>query len=271
MDYILSEKNKEFLWNILYEKKIFNGIPDNNLDKVKNLFENIIGNVSQNTKNNEILEINKEILKKLNVEIINFKKNLLESKNIKEQFKDEKILVFDKNLEIHKNSLNKLINPNKPKEINFKDNTDNTDKPIDNNEMNKILELMQKERNIEIKNTELENTNTEIKKTITEDKISDKNLIKLDNNMNNPVSENLPKIKSIDNLLEKNINEDKIINETINTLEKKNFKLKDFNSILEEEYIKENRINSSIKLDSIHKLLIIILENQKKIMNKLEL
>ena len=34
MDYILSEKNKGFLWNILYEKNIFNGIPNDNLEKV---------------------------------------------------------------------------------------------------------------------------------------------------------------------------------------------------------------------------------------------
>ena len=110
MDYILSEKNKGFLWNILYEKNIFNGIPNDNLEKVKNLFESTIVNVSQNTKNKEIIEINKEILRTLNTEIQSLKRNLLESKNTKDEFKDEKIVVFDKNLENHKSSLNNLMN-----------------------------------------------------------------------------------------------------------------------------------------------------------------
>ena len=65
MDYILSEKNKEFLWNILYEKNIFNGIPNNNLDKVKSLFESTITNVSENTKNKELIETNKVLFERI--------------------------------------------------------------------------------------------------------------------------------------------------------------------------------------------------------------
>ena len=147
MDYILSEKNKGFLWQLLYNKQIFKGIPNNKVENIKEIFENIIQNVASNTKNTEIIEINKEIIKNLNTEIGNFKQKLLESKNIKDEFRDSKIKFFDKDLENHKTSLDKLINPEKPKEIDFKDETD---KPIDNNEMNKILEQMQKERNIEV-------------------------------------------------------------------------------------------------------------------------
>ena len=50
MDYIQSDENKGFLWNILYEKNIFNGIPNDNLEKVKKLFESTIANVSQITE-----------------------------------------------------------------------------------------------------------------------------------------------------------------------------------------------------------------------------
>ena len=71
MDYI---KKRIIKWNILYEKEIFNGIPNDNLDKVKNLFESTIVNVSQNTSNKDIIEINKEILKNLNTEILTLKK-----------------------------------------------------------------------------------------------------------------------------------------------------------------------------------------------------
>ena len=69
----------------------------------------------------------------------------------------------------------------------------------------------------------------------------------------------LPFIKAISNYY----------GEQVSLMVKKSTKASEY--LNEEEYIKENRINSSIKLDSIHKLLIIILENQKKIMNKLEL
>ena len=259
MDYILSEKNKGFLWQLLYNKQIFKGIPNNKVENIKELIENIIQNVASNTKNTEIIEINKEIIKNLNTEIGNFKQKLLESKNIKDEFRDSKIKFFDKDLENHKTSLDKLINPEKPKEIDFKDETD---KPIDNNEMNKILEQMQKERNIEVESIE--------------NKISDKNFINLDNKMDDSSSENVPKIKieSIEELLETDIidlNKEPVINKPINELKKESFKIKDVQSLLEDEYIKENKVNSNAKLDSIYKLLNKLLTNQEKIMSKLDL
>lgn len=255
MDYILSEKNKGFLWNILYEKKIFQGIPDDNLDKVKIIFESVITNVSKNTKNNEMIEINKEILKNLNTEILTLKKILLESKNTKDEFKDEKIKVFDKNLETHKSSLNELINIDKPKEIDF---TDHIDKPIDNIEMNKILEEMQKERNITGDNVEIN--------------ISDKNIIKPDTIMNNSNTTPKLKIESIEELLQTEVI-DLInpINKTIEELKVGNNKIKDINEILTNEYNEENKLNTNHKIESIYSLLNKLLINQEKIMRKLEL
>lgn len=257
MNYILSEKNKGFLWNILYEKNIFNGIPNDNLDKVKNLFESTIVNVSQNTKNKEIIEINKEILRTLNTEIQSLKRNLLESKNTKDKFKDEKIVVFDKNLENHKSSLNKLINPDKPKEIDF---ADETDKPIDNNEMNRILEQMQKERNIETNNIEI--------------KISDEKIIEPDNIMSESKNDEVPKLKieSIEELLESEVvNLNEPVHKKVDELKTEGEKLKSISKLLESEYKEESKLNSNIKLDSINKLLNKLLINQEKIMSKLEL
>ena len=257
MDYILSEKNKGFLWNILYEKNIFNGIPNDNLDKVKNLFESTIVNVSQNTKNKEIIEINKEILRTLNTEIQSLKRNLLESKNTKDEFKDEEIVVFDKNLENHKSSLNKLINPDKPKEIDF---ADETDKPIDNNEMNRILEQMQKDRNIETNNIEI--------------KISDEKIIEPDNIMSESKNDDVPKLKieSIEELLESEVvNLNEPVHKKVDELKTEGEKLKSISKLLESEYKEESKLNSNIKLDNISKLLNKLLMNQEKIMSKLEL
>lgn len=146
MDYIKSEKNKSLLWNMLYENKIFKGIPNNKLDDVKSLFETTILNISKNSRNENVLEINKEILNRLNTEILIMKKNLLEPKNIKDEFTNEKVVSFDKNLETQRNSLDELIKPNKPQDIDF---ADKTDKPIDNREMDRIIEEMQKEREMD--------------------------------------------------------------------------------------------------------------------------
>ena len=275
MDNILSIKNKEFLWNILYEKKIFQGIPNDKIENVKNIFESSINNVINNTQNDNIIEINKEILVKINSEINKLKNNLLNSKNVKDEFKDEKTLIFDKNLNAHKDSLNKLINPDKPKEIDFKDKED---KPINNDEMNRILEEMQKDRNINnIENKDRNINNIENKdRNINniENKISGDNLIKT-NNIMDTINE-VPKLKieSIEELLEDDVielNETQTINKPINNVKQESFKLKDINSLLEDEYVKENKINSNMKLDNIYKLLNKVLENQEKIMNKLEL
>lgn len=257
MDYILSETNKGFLWNILYEKNIFNGIPNNNLEKVKDLFESTIVHVSQNTNNKEVIEINKEILKILNTEIQNLKLKLLKSKNTKDEFKDEKLTIFDKNLENHKNSLNDLMNVDKPEHIDF---ADKIDEPMDNNEMNKILEDMQRNRNININNTEI--------------KISDEKIIKPHNIMSESKNDEVPKLKiqSIEELLESevvNLNEPH--NNKINEFKKDNTKLKSISKLIEEEYIEENKLNSNFKLDNINKLLNKLLINQEKIMSKLDL
>ena len=278
MDYILSEKNKEFLWNILYEKNIFNGIPNNNLDKVKSLFESTITNVSENTKNKELIEINKEILGILNTKIQNLKYNLLESKNIKDEFKDEKIEIFDKNLENHKSSLNKLINPSKPKEIDF---ADETDKPIDDNEMNKILEQMQKERNIESNNQEIKISDRKIIKA--DNIMSESNEVpklKIESNEANEVpklkieSNEVPKIKieSIEKLLESEVvNLNPLSDKRVNSIIINDEKLKNISKLIENEYKEENKINSNVKLDNINKILNNILANQEKIMSKLEI
>ena len=255
MEYILSEKNKEFLWNISYEKNIFFGIPNNNQDDVKKIFEYTIKNISDNTKNSDILEINKEILKNLNDEISMFKIKLLKSLNTKDEFKDEKIVIFDKKLENHKTSLNELLNPVIPSEIDFKDDID---KPINNNDMNKILEEMQKERNI----------------TTDKIKIPDEKIIKPDNIMNESKNDEVPKLKieSIEELLESEVvNLNKLADKKVEKMKNEGEKLKSITKLLESEYNEERKLNSNVKLDNISELLNKLLINQEKIMSKLDL
>lgn len=54
----------------------FVGVPNNKLAHVKLLFESTISNISKNSGNKNILDINKNIIQSFNSQIQNLKKNL---------------------------------------------------------------------------------------------------------------------------------------------------------------------------------------------------
>ena len=270
MEAVSSSKNKELLWNILFENNIFSGIPNNRLETVKSIFEkNILRYVNENEN---IVDTNKKILSSVSKEINGFKETLLRGSNVKDDFKNEKVLVFDRNLQERKEYMDKTLNPDKPKAIDF---SDKTDEPLDNNEMNNILERMQKERNIEMKTEEVE-----------ENKISENNLIvtndiMVGDNKNDVAPKS--KITSIEELLSENKLEIEINNASPVRFQEENVKLNrppllnkekykrsaskvnvsDFNDLINEEYSRENRMNYNNKID-------ILLTKVSSLENKLE-
>lgn len=270
MEAVSSSKNKELLWNILFENNIFSGIPNNRLETVKSIFEkNILRYVNENEN---IVDTNKKILSSVSKEINGFKETLLRGSNVKDDFKNEKVLVFDRNLQERKEYMDKTLNPDKPKAIDF---SDKTDEPLDNNEMNNILERMQKERNIEMKTEEVE-----------ENKISENNLIETNDIMvgdnKNDVAPK-SKITSIEELLSENKLEIEINNASPVRFQEENVKLNrppllnkekykrsaskvnvsDFNDLINEEYSRESRMNYNNKID-------ILLTKVSSLENKLE-
>ena len=270
MEAVSSSKNKELLWNILFENNIFSGIPNNRLEIVKSIFEkNILRYVNENEN---IVDTNKKILSSVSKEINGFKETLLKGSNVKDDFKNEKVLVFDRNLQERKEYMDKTLNPDKPKAIDF---SDKTDEPLDNNEMNNILERMQKERNIEMKTEEVE-----------ENKISENNLIvtndiMVGNNKNDVAPKS--KITSIEELLSENKLEIDVNNASPVRFQEENVKLNrppllnkekykrsaskvnvsDFNDLINEEYSRESRMNYNNKID-------ILLTKVSSLENKLE-
>lgn len=270
MEAVSSSKNKELLWNILFENNIFSGIPNNRLETVKSIFEkNILRYVNENEN---IVDTNKKILSSVSKEINGFKETLLRGSNVKDDFKNEKVLIFDKNLQERKEYMDKTLNPDKPKAIDF---SDKTDEPLDNNEMNNILERMQKERNIEMKTEEVE-----------ENKISENNLIvtndiMVGDNKNDVAPKS--KITSIEELLSENKLEIEINNASPVRFQEENMKLNrppllnkekykrsaskvnvsDFNDLINEEYSRESRMNYNNKID-------ILLTKVSSLENKLE-
>jgi hypothetical protein len=78
--------------------------------------------------------------------IANYKKSLLTPIEIKETLKAEKLEEFDKELNAKKVSFNELITLKKPEIIDFSDVKE--DEPLTSNNMNELLEKIQKERAI---------------------------------------------------------------------------------------------------------------------------
>ena len=153
-NFVASKENKELLWNILYNNKMFHAIPETNFNNVQILFEKtIVQSLDKNRElftnsdqKNSIITINKIILQNIVTNITNYKKSLLTPIEIKETLKLEKLEEFDKELSAKKVSFNDLITLKKPEVIDFSDIKE--DDPLTTNNMNELLEKIQKERAI---------------------------------------------------------------------------------------------------------------------------
>ena len=153
-NFVASKENKELLWNILYNNKQFHNIPETNFNNVQILFEKtIIKSLDENREiftnsdpKNSIITINKIILQNIVTTLTNYKKSLLTPIEIKETLKLEKLEEFDKELSAKKVSFNELITLKKPEVIDFSDIKE--DDPLTTNNMNELLERIQKERAI---------------------------------------------------------------------------------------------------------------------------
>jgi len=319
MNILNNQQNKELLWNMLYKNKVFNNIPNEKIEEVKKLFENTItftinnmNIVNQNLNKQELLEYNKILLTKLNSEINLFKNKNQQVKNTpitdfskinnqttKDDLKNEKILIFDRNLEERKKNMDSILNVSKPKEIDFSDKTDN---PIDEENMNSLLERMQKERNI-ILNTK---DSIDVSKNIIDNNIFDnniinninkdmdkKNVITQSNNNNfniSPVPENQEdnniidtKNEEIDTIKEPNkikiSNIDDLLNNNTSSLDnfdddyfiKRNSRVSkdDIDKVIYNEYKNEFNNNILNKLDNLSNKINKILETQNIILERL--
>ena len=344
---LLSEKNKELLWNILYNNQAFTNIPDSKFNNIKSIFESNIEkainsnkeilstnnkNVSSNDYKNIITQINKLILQNSMNDIVNYKKTLLISNNTKENYKNEKNIAFEKEYLEKKESFTNLMSKKNPESIDF---SDSKDEALENNKMNELLEKMQKERNndlpiinniispksepIDIQITNISNNfekidainnsqnieeinlnnfdepitkseSSEIKNLNNEkiEKTKISNIEELlfsfsndDDNRGNLLNSNLEKSKdklfeeSKDKFVENN-NEDKFKDNKLydlNYYKKRTSKInyKDIDKAVSHEYEMEFKININNKFDFLTGQIEKILNNQKKIMEKLNI
>ena len=286
---LLKSENKEFLWNVLYKNNVFNAIPNSKTHEIKSLFEETINNsidfIKQNNlQNNNLLELNKIIVKNLNSNIIAYKSQMLSPIDSKDIYKKTKFDGLQEEFNKQKESMNNTLNADKPNTIDF---SDKNDEPIENNVMLLKLQEMEKERNINLLNNANSNSNSNSNEQLK------LNIEELD-----PISEsNVPKIKisNIEDLLEAGLNSNLNIenldsNNETNTLKEEIYKqnyeesrknyfqkrdsrinITNIDEVLKQETTTEFIANNNNKTDSLYNMLTTILNNQKLIMEKLEI
>ena len=286
---LLKSENKEFLWNVLYKNNVFNAIPNSKTPEIKSLFEETINNsidfINQNNlQNNNLLELNKIIVKNLNSNIIAYKSQMLSPIDSKDIYKKTKFDGLQEEFNRQKESMNNTLNADKPNTIDF---SDKNDEPIENNVMLLKLQEMEKERNINLNTNSNSNSNS-----------NSNEQVKLKIEELEPISEsNVPKIKisNIEDLLEAGLNSNLNIenldsNNETNTLKEEIYKqnyeesrknyfqkrdsrinITNIDEVLKQETTTEFIANNNNKTDSLYNMLTTILNNQKLIMEKLEI
>ena len=136
-----SNENKKLLWQLLYENDTFYNVADNQLNNVKNIFEQQIYNIDNNDRSQNLTDKNKKLIKQMieNIKVFKTSKNLkpLEEVEIK----------ITKDFENKKEEMINLLKKPSQQEIDFNEGIDN---PIKNEEMDNILSEMIKKRNIDI-------------------------------------------------------------------------------------------------------------------------
>jgi len=291
---LLKSENKEFLWNVLYKNNVFNAIPNSKTPEIKSLFEETINNsidfIKQNNlQNNNLLELNKIIVKNLNSNIIAYKSQMLSPIDSKDIYKKTKFDGLQEEFNKQKESMNNTLNADKPTTIDF---SDKNDEPIENNVMLLKLQEMEKERNINLNtnNNSNSNSNEQVKLKIEElEPISESNEVLQQSDV--------PKIKisNIEDLLEAGLNSNLNIenldsNNETNALKEEIYKqnyeesrknyfqkrdsrinITNIDEVLKQETTTEFIANNNNKTDSLYNMLTTILNNQKLIMEKLEI
>ena len=157
MEY-LSDRNKEMLWGLLQENNIFSGIPSENFQKIKSIFDNTMYEINRHGDKN-LMEKNKMTVEDLIIKMKlekNTNSNTMSKSKIQvvyksSDLKEERNQQFNTKLEEQQTELNTLLNPKKPSSINFADSSDNEDKPIGNDMDRLIAERMAtRERELDV-------------------------------------------------------------------------------------------------------------------------
>lgn len=133
---------KKELWSICTSMKVFDNIPEEHLEKVKQIFENSISNhqnqiLQQQGEGNDGL-IKQTLVGEINKEVQSLKKVTRDS------LQQDKKSKFDAQLQEKQNEFDSAMNKNVPPSPNFSD--DVTEEPISGENLDAMIENQMKER-----------------------------------------------------------------------------------------------------------------------------
>jgi hypothetical protein len=285
---LLSEQNKELLWNILSSNKAFVNIPESKFSNVKAIFESnitktfnenkeiFISNYKTGDSKNIVMQLNKIILQNIMLDINSLKKSLLKPLDIKDIYKNEKSEEFEKELLEKKVSFSNLITKKVPEAIDF---SETKDSPLENDSMNELLERIQRERNNDVPmlmpsiSVQNQNQNPNTLELVDLDKfdaplplINEENTNMLEKET---IFTNKTKILNMEDLINSfSSTATATITENTRELTRENSNLKKFTT---NENNSEFNLNLNIKLDFLNKQMEKVLSNQKLIMAKLSI
>tara|TARA_Y100000591_G_scaffold46852_1_gene35235 strand:+ start:6151 stop:6942 length:792 start_codon:yes stop_codon:yes gene_type:complete len=251
-----NNQNKALLWDMMLNNGIFTGIDNSKSNNVKKMFENIIitlnRDIIDNVSNQQLLELNKQVIIQVKNNIAIFK----QTNNVK-TIDNEKILIFDKNLESAKSDFDKSITPKIPDQPEFKLQEDT---PLGTKNMNEMLEKLQRDRELLIPPPPPSPTHNSGEKSNIES-----DLLDLSNKNVHPLKKinNIEDLFKVSNLQNEPNKSDKLKSE-------KHVKFDSLQSILKHEYKSENKMNQSIKITRVFELLTEINNKQDQIINLLQ-
>ncbi len=144
-----SQQNKGFIWDLLYNENAFDQISPEKKNEVKDIFDECFSTIEKTIPGDSLIDKNKMALSHMIDKLHKIKSNTIEeSYNVSALMPNSsKTTEFEKNVEKHKNDLQKQMNPPLPVKPTF---SEGIDQPL-GKEIDGMLNNMIKNRNLDIK------------------------------------------------------------------------------------------------------------------------
>ena len=142
-----TNENKALLWNLMLETNAFAGVPENKFEEVKSMFEHEMNTISYVT-DKTLTDMNKQVLLEVTKQLHTIRTNAISIPVTNTELRDKRNTEFSEKLYIKQKDFSNMISSDKPSEIDFSDNTDNS---LPGN-IDEMLEHVMKQRDEDLNN-----------------------------------------------------------------------------------------------------------------------
>ena len=210
---VASVENKHLLWSILTEEQVFNGLREDRLSDIIDIFETAINTV-KNTRTHKadtdassanLAALNKDVIRRVIADI-----NANESKYKKYKAADiqeARIRDITSKLKLHEDDMKSFLVLKKPAEINFADSRTDDDRPI-GEDMDQLIQAAlaaraRESRELEVMQSSNDTTNDKKSVSFTESVVDEAeaglNLNAIVNKLKRNTASETPESKMLDN------------------------------------------------------------------------